>query len=54
MSKMVKEVKTTRETEKVTAKGGVTNYMGGISYTVNPIDTLKLVTASSIFGEPQY
>ena len=54
MSKMVNEVKATRETEKVTAKGGVTNYMGGISYTVNPIDTLKLVTASSIFGEPQY
>ena len=32
----------------------VTNFMGGISYTLNPLDTLKLVTASSIFGEPAY
>lgn len=54
MGKMVKEVKSARETEKVVAKGGVVNYMGGISYEINPIDTLKLVTASSIFGEPQY
>ncbi|MNV05033.1 TROVE domain protein [compost metagenome] len=32
----------------------VTNWMGGNSYEVNPLDTLKMVTASSIFGEPQY
>lgn len=31
-----------------------TNFMGGISYTINPLDTLKMITASSIFGEPQY
>ena len=30
------------------------NFMGGISYTVNPLDTLKMITASSVFGEPQY
>ncbi|MDO4867770.1 MAG: TROVE domain-containing protein [Clostridia bacterium] len=30
------------------------NFMGGISYTVNPLDALKLISASSIFGEPQY
>jgi len=30
------------------------NFMGGISYTVNPLDTLKLISASSVFGEPQY
>ena len=28
--------------------------MGGISYKINPLDTLKMVTASSIFAEPQY
>lgn len=28
--------------------------MGGISYELNPLDTLKMMTASSIFGEPQY
>lgn len=35
-------------------KDAVINYMGGISYNINPIDTLKMVTASSIFSEPQY
>lgn len=32
----------------------VINFMGGISYKVNPLDTLKMVSASSIFGEPSY
>jgi len=32
----------------------VENFMGGTSYTLNPIDTLRIVAASSIFGEPQY
>ena len=32
----------------------VENYMGGNSFTVSPLATLKIVTASSIFGEPQY
>lgn len=35
-------------------KGVVINFMGGISYEWNPLDSLKMVTASSIFGEPQY
>ena len=30
------------------------NFMGGISYRINPLDTLKMISASSIFGEPQY
>lgn len=51
MSTAVKEQRTEKNLE---AKGAVTNFMGGTSYEVNPIDTLKLVTASSIFGEPQY
>lgn len=32
----------------------VVNYMGGISYTVNPLLNLEMVAASSIFGEPKY
>ena len=28
--------------------------MSGVSYEVNPLLTLKIITASSIFGEPQY
>lgn len=51
MSKLVNSVKETR-TEKVTKR--VTNFMGGNSYEVNALDTLKMVTASSIFGEPSY
>jgi hypothetical protein len=31
-----------------------TNFMGGQSYKLNPIETLKIVAASHIFGEPQY
>ena len=32
----------------------VENFMGGNSYTLNPLDTLRIIAASSIFGEPQY
>ncbi|MCL1993743.1 MAG: hypothetical protein FWG66_12445 [Spirochaetes bacterium] len=35
-------------------KDKVTNFMGGVSYTINPLDTLKMISASSIFGEPSY
>lgn len=31
-----------------------TNFMGGPSYTVNPLLTLKMAAASCFFGEPQY
>lgn len=30
------------------------NFMAGNSYTLTPLTTLKIVAASSIFGEPQY
>jgi len=33
---------------------GVKNFMGGTSYSLSPLNTLKIVAASSIFGEPQY
>lgn len=51
MSKMSNAVKAKRKekTEKP-----VVNYMGGISYQLNPLETMKMVTASSIFGEPRY
>jgi len=39
---------------KITNKKKVRNYMDGISYEVTPLSCLKMVTASSIFGEPQY
>lgn len=32
----------------------VTNFMGGNSYELNPLDALRIVAASSIFGEPSY
>ena len=35
-------------------RSGERNFMNGISYRVNPLDTLKMISASSIFGEPQY
>lgn len=37
-----------------TKSGVVTNYMGGESFIVDPITTLKMVCASSLFGEAQY
>ena len=51
MSKMTKSVKEQRKTE---IEKPVENFMGGTSYEYNPLDTLRMVTASSIFGEPQY
>ncbi|MBR0308827.1 MAG: hypothetical protein IJH92_08040 [Mogibacterium sp.] len=51
MSKLIKKVKEQRYVEKT---GAEVNFMGGTSYRINPLDTLKMVTASSIFGEPQY
>ena len=51
MSKMLDSVKETRSGVKTKR---VTNFMGGNSYELNALDTLKMVTASSIFGEPSY
>lgn len=38
-----------RQSDKI-----VKNFMEGESYTCDPLTTLKLVTASSIYGEPSY
>ena len=48
MAKVVKE----EASDKLTKRA--VNFMGGNSYELNPLETLKMVTASSIFGEPQY
>ncbi len=40
--------------ENGTDAGAEINFMGGISYGTGALTTLKLVSASSIFGEPQY
>ena len=32
----------------------VENFMGGVSFNINPLDTLRIIAASSIFGEPSY
>ncbi len=52
MSRLAKAV------EKVNRKNNwqhkVVNFMGGTSYTLNPLDRLKMIAASSIFGEPSY
>lgn len=54
MAKMSDVVKNNRSEEKAFKMGKVMNFMGGNSYEINPLDTLKMVSASSIFGEPQY
>ena len=40
--------------KKVLGSEKVTNFMGGTSYTLDPLQTLKMIAASSIFGEPKY
>ena len=52
--KMAKAVSQMNEMNKLRPDEIVTNFMGGDSYKVNPLDTLKLIAASSIFGEPSY
>ena len=54
MSRMTREVTAQRKEQIMQVKNPVVNCMGGISYQWNPVDTLKMITASSIFGEPAY
>jgi len=51
MSKMSKAVATNK---RILGSEKVTNFMAGTSYTLDPLQTLKMIAASSIFGEPQY
>ena len=54
MSKMSKAVSEMNQTNFLRLGETVKNFMGGDSYVINPLDTLKMITASSIFGEPAY
>ena len=54
MSKLSSDVKKLREEASLRLDETEKNFMGGDSYKLNPLETLKMVSASSIFGEPQY
>lgn len=54
MSRISDMAKKMVEDQKLKPEEAVTNFMGGTSYKLNPLDTLKMVAASSIFGEPSY
>ena len=54
MSKMSKAVAGMHQQNSLRLDETVTNFMGGDSYKVDPLTTLKMITASSIFGEPSY
>ena len=50
-NEMVKKVK---KTKKVDVGCKEINFMGGISYKLSALETLKMLSAASIFAEPQY
>ena len=54
MSKISKAVKDEQEMKLHRKDETVVNFMGGESFKINPLDTMKMVTASSIFGEASY
>ena len=54
MSKLSNAVSVMKEKNDLRLEETVINFMGGDSYVINPLDTLKMITASSIFGEPSY
>jgi hypothetical protein len=54
MSKLSKHADKLDATANSHKGEAVTNFMGMNSYKLNPLDTLRIVAASSIFGEAQY
>lgn len=54
MSRISKYAKAASEVQKLKPDEAVRNFMGGTSYKLNPLDTLKMIAASSIFGEASY
>lgn len=54
MSKISKAVKEQQEEKLYRKDETVVNFMDGESFRINPLDTMKMVTASSIFGEASY
>lgn len=54
MSRLSKVVKEQREATVLQKDKVVKNFMNGESYAYSPLATLKMISASSIFGEPSY
>ena len=54
MSKLSKYSVKSGDVVKKHSGEAVTNFMAGTSYNLSPLQTLKIVAASSIFAEPQY
>ena len=54
MSKLSKEVAEMKTKNSLRLDETEKNFMDGDSYRLNPLETMKMVTSSSIFGEPQY
>ena len=54
MSRLSKHAEKTTAVVREHAGEAVTNFMGMNSYKLTPLNTLKIVAASAIFGEPQY
>lgn len=54
MSRLSKAVAKMSERQKLKPDEIVTNFMGGDSYKLDPLETLKMIAASSIFGEASY
>lgn len=54
MSRLSKSVKKLSKEQELKPDQIVTNYMGGDSYKLDPLETLKIISASSIFGEAAY
>ena len=54
MSRISKVASKMVENQKLKPDEIVKNFMGGESYKLNPIDSLRMIAASSIFGEPSY
>jgi len=54
MSRISKAVSHMNEDNRLRRDETVINFMGGESYKLNPLDTLKMIAASSIFGEASY
>lgn len=54
MSKLSKAASEMNQVNSLRLDETVKNFMNGDSYVINPLDTLKMISASSIFGEPSY
>lgn len=54
MSRISKMASKMVEDQKLQPDAVVKNFMGGESYKLDPLETLKMIAASSIFGEPSY